>query len=172
MLSPISYLLFPADTIVHSGTFIEFRNGMINVSPIGRNASYVLLKYEYVRLAYVKFSLFSTSVTERNEFEAYDKVCAPLQLPQPSEPWISWICELIGFYSLSESWRTRSICQGSPRKVRRLRANLLHWWSNILRRLPQRMGQDLLPATCWGWEIRGDSFLRWQDIQGTTPSPD
>lgn len=34
------------------GTFIEFRNGMINVSPIGRNAS----------------------TAERNEFEAYDKV--------------------------------------------------------------------------------------------------
>ncbi|KAG2419884.1 phosphomannomutase [Aspergillus terreus] len=33
------------------GTFIEFRNGMINVSPVGRNAS----------------------VEERNEFEAYDK---------------------------------------------------------------------------------------------------
>jgi phosphomannomutase len=31
------------------GTFIEFRNGMINVSPVGRNAS----------------------VEERNEFEAY-----------------------------------------------------------------------------------------------------
>lgn len=31
------------------GTFVEFRNGMINVSPIGRNAS----------------------VEERNEFEAY-----------------------------------------------------------------------------------------------------
>ncbi|KAL2003463.1 hypothetical protein VTN02DRAFT_3774 [Thermoascus thermophilus] len=34
------------------GTFVEFRNGMVNVSPIGRNAS----------------------VEERNEFEAYDKV--------------------------------------------------------------------------------------------------
>ncbi|CAG8605795.1 4089_t:CDS:2 [Paraglomus brasilianum] len=34
------------------GTFIEFRNGMINVSPIGRNAS----------------------IAERNEFEAYDKI--------------------------------------------------------------------------------------------------
>ncbi|KAL4914018.1 eukaryotic phosphomannomutase [Aspergillus aurantiobrunneus] len=34
------------------GTFIEFRNGMINVSPIGRNAS----------------------VDERNEFQEYDKV--------------------------------------------------------------------------------------------------
>lgn len=34
------------------GTFLEFRNGMINVSPIGRNAS----------------------TEERNEFEKYDKV--------------------------------------------------------------------------------------------------
>jgi phosphomannomutase len=40
------------DIPVKRGTFIEFRNGMINVSPIGRNAS----------------------VRERNEFEAYDKI--------------------------------------------------------------------------------------------------
>jgi len=33
------------------GTFVEFRNGMINVSPIGRNAS----------------------IEERNEYEKYDK---------------------------------------------------------------------------------------------------
>lgn len=36
---------------VRRGTFIEFRNGMINVSPVGRNAS----------------------TQERNEFEAFDK---------------------------------------------------------------------------------------------------
>ncbi|KAG9237098.1 eukaryotic phosphomannomutase [Amylocarpus encephaloides] len=36
---------------VQRGTFVEFRNGMINVSPVGRNASTV----------------------ERNEYEAYDK---------------------------------------------------------------------------------------------------
>lgn len=35
---------------IKRGTFIEFRNGMINVSPIGRNAS----------------------VVERNEYNAYD----------------------------------------------------------------------------------------------------
>lgn len=34
-----------------SGTFIEFRKGMVNISPVGRNAS----------------------TKERNEFEAYDK---------------------------------------------------------------------------------------------------
>ncbi|KAG1869534.1 eukaryotic phosphomannomutase [Suillus subluteus] len=37
---------------IKRGTFVEFRNGMINVSPIGRNAT----------------------VQERNDFEAYDKV--------------------------------------------------------------------------------------------------
>ncbi|KAF2084208.1 eukaryotic phosphomannomutase [Saccharata proteae CBS 121410] len=39
------------DLPVKRGTFVEFRNGMINVSPVGRNAS----------------------VQERDEFEAYDK---------------------------------------------------------------------------------------------------
>ncbi|CCF57356.1 hypothetical protein KAFR_0C03640 [Kazachstania africana CBS 2517] len=40
------------DLPVRRGTFLEFRNGMINVSPIGRNAT----------------------TEERNEFEKYDKV--------------------------------------------------------------------------------------------------
>ncbi|BGP41585.1 Phosphomannomutase 1 [Rhodotorula kratochvilovae] len=40
------------DIPIKRGTFIEFRNGMVNVSPIGRNAS----------------------VQERDEFEKYDKV--------------------------------------------------------------------------------------------------
>ena len=39
------------DIPVKRGTFIEFRNGMINISPVGRNAS----------------------VQERNEFQEYDK---------------------------------------------------------------------------------------------------
>ncbi|KEZ44369.1 Phosphomannomutase [Scedosporium apiospermum] len=39
------------DVPVKRGTFVEFRNGMINVSPVGRNAS----------------------VQERNEYEAFDK---------------------------------------------------------------------------------------------------
>jgi phosphomannomutase len=39
------------DIPVKRGTFVEFRNGMVNVSPIGRNAT----------------------VDERNEYERYDK---------------------------------------------------------------------------------------------------
>lgn len=44
------------------GTFIEFRNGMINVSPVGRNAS----------------------TAERNEFEAWDKKtgCRPKMIEE------------------------------------------------------------------------------------------
>jgi phosphomannomutase len=40
------------DIPVMTGTFIEYRNGMVNISPIGRNATKI----------------------ERDEFEAYDKV--------------------------------------------------------------------------------------------------
>ncbi|KWU42382.1 putative phosphomannomutase [Rhodotorula sp. JG-1b] len=47
----ILHYIADLDIPIKRGTFIEFRNGMINVSPIGRNAS----------------------VNERNEFEAYDK---------------------------------------------------------------------------------------------------
>jgi phosphomannomutase len=39
------------DVPVKRGTFVEFRNGMINVSPVGRNAS----------------------IEERNQYEKYDK---------------------------------------------------------------------------------------------------
>jgi len=48
----ILHYIADLDIPLKRGTFIEFRNGMINVSPIGRNAS----------------------VDERNEFERYDKV--------------------------------------------------------------------------------------------------
>ncbi|KAI0767209.1 eukaryotic phosphomannomutase [Fomes fomentarius] len=47
----ILHYLADLDIPIKRGTFIEFRNGMINVSPIGRNAT----------------------VQERNDFEAYDK---------------------------------------------------------------------------------------------------
>ncbi|KAK6334186.1 Phosphomannomutase [Orbilia brochopaga] len=48
----ILHYIADLDIPVKRGTFIEFRNGMINVSPIGRNAT----------------------VQERNDFEAYDKI--------------------------------------------------------------------------------------------------
>ena len=52
MANFILHQIADMDIPVKRGTFIEFRNGMVNVSPIGRNAS----------------------ATERNEFEAYDRV--------------------------------------------------------------------------------------------------
>ena len=48
----ILHYIADLDIPIKRGTFIEFRNGMINVSPIGRNAS----------------------VQERHDFEAYDKI--------------------------------------------------------------------------------------------------
>lgn len=47
----ILHYIADLDIPIKRGTFIEYRNGMINVSPIGRNAS----------------------VQERNDFEAFDK---------------------------------------------------------------------------------------------------
>lgn len=49
--SRILHYIADLDLPIKRGTFIEFRNGMINVSPIGRNAS----------------------GQERNEYEKYDK---------------------------------------------------------------------------------------------------
>ncbi|KZP01632.1 eukaryotic phosphomannomutase [Calocera viscosa TUFC12733] len=48
----ILHYLADLDVPIKRGTFVEFRNGMINVSPLGRNAT----------------------VQERNEFQAYDNV--------------------------------------------------------------------------------------------------
>jgi len=47
----ILHYIADLDTPVKRGTFIEFRNGMINVSPIGRNAS------QQERVEYEKFDL-------------------------------------------------------------------------------------------------------------------
>lgn len=52
MVKVILHHIADLDIPVKRGTFIEFRNGMINVSPVGRNAS----------------------VQERDDFEAYDKI--------------------------------------------------------------------------------------------------
>ncbi|CAK5273830.1 unnamed protein product [Mycena citricolor] len=48
----ILHYIADMDIPIKRGTFVEFRNGMINVSPIGRNAT----------------------IAERKEFEAYDKI--------------------------------------------------------------------------------------------------
>jgi phosphomannomutase len=51
MTHRILHYIADLDIPIKRGTFLEFRNGMINVSPIGRNAS----------------------TQERNDYEAYDK---------------------------------------------------------------------------------------------------
>lgn len=58
-----------------SGCFVEFRNGMINVSPIGRNCRLgkAFLK-EFEKKLYILISSSFYSMKERAEFEAYDKI--------------------------------------------------------------------------------------------------
>lgn len=51
MSSWVLHYVADLDIPIKRGTFIEFRTGMVNISPIGRNAS----------------------TQERNDFEAYDK---------------------------------------------------------------------------------------------------
>lgn len=54
------------DILRVSGTFIEYRNGMINVSPIGRNCRYALSCVSLSRCE------ACSSYEERLEFNAYD----------------------------------------------------------------------------------------------------
>jgi phosphomannomutase len=55
-----------------SGTFIEFRNGMINVSPIGRNCSYVPFMLELSTAELSNLSI-KYSQEERIEFNKMDE---------------------------------------------------------------------------------------------------
>ncbi|KIY52930.1 eukaryotic phosphomannomutase [Fistulina hepatica ATCC 64428] len=52
MVKYVLHYIADLDIPIKRGTFIELRNGMMNVSPMGRNAT----------------------IAERNEFEAYDKI--------------------------------------------------------------------------------------------------
>lgn len=52
MVNFILHYIADLDIPIKRGTFVEFRNGMVNVSPIGRNAT----------------------IQERHDFEAYDKI--------------------------------------------------------------------------------------------------
>lgn len=67
------------------GTFVEFRNGMINVSPIGRNAS----------------------VEERNEFEAYvpdPRVARSSKLYRAWNFWLTIAIAMIRSTTSAETW--------------------------------------------------------------------
>jgi len=51
LINFVLHYIADLDLPIKRGTFVEFRNGMVNISPIGRNAT----------------------IQERHEFEAYDK---------------------------------------------------------------------------------------------------
>lgn len=119
------------------GTFIEFRNGMLNVSPIGR----------------------SCSQEERIEFYELDKV-SPSEMPRVCEDRVCHFVAVIGsvlsthqrnrqsvsFLFFSERKYTTTICSGSAERVCRERPHVFHryciskwvssfarswWWAGV-----------------------------------------
>jgi phosphomannomutase len=105
---------------VKRGTFIEFRNGMINVSPIGRNAS----------------------VQERNDYEKYDKEHGV------RKAFVEKLKERFGHLGLTCVFPLPPFLL-SPLLLLTILTDhpqLLHRRANLVRRLPHRLGQDLLPA--------------------------
>jgi len=108
------------DIPVKRGTFIEFRQGMLNVSPIGRNCSR----------------------EERNDFEKFDlehkvgprrPLCTLRALRPPRT------CHAAPRPGARDDGRQ---AQGG---VRRLSAHLLDRRPDLLRPFPAGLGQDLLP---------------------------
>ena len=97
------------------GTFIEFRNGMINISPVGRNAS----------------------KEERDEYEAWDKKT------KTREKMIAALKK-----EFPDSGLTYALLRYPPYLLRLIMVHkqVLNRRSNLLRCLPNRLGQDLLSA--------------------------
>jgi phosphomannomutase len=134
------HYLADLDIPVKRGTFVEFRNGMINVSPIGRNAT----------------------VAERNEYEKFD-----LQ-HNIRATFIEAIKKEFPDLGLTYIYHSR---------ISRLRSlttrQLLDWRSDLVRCLPNGVGQALLLTTHREREeptrrcrLHYDSLLRRQDVQG------
>jgi hypothetical protein len=131
---------------VKRGTFVEFRNGMINVSPIGRNAT----------------------IQERNEYEKFDlehkireQFVHAIREKFP-DLGLTYVVTLPKAGMSFRSTFTNNISQ----------QQLLHRRPNLLRRLPHRLGQDVLLAARRSREagqrrrVQHHPLLRRQDVQG------
>lgn len=108
----------------HRGTFIEFRSGLINVSPIGRNCS------QEERKAFHKYDQVIQSVTVvillllLQEHKIREKMVAVLQ-----EKFADLNLKVLTFSS--------TVAHPAP---------VLDWWRDQLRCVPTRVGQNILPA--------------------------
>ncbi len=119
------------DIPIKRGTFIEFRNGMINVSPIGRNASN----------------------DERRDYEIFDKEHGI------REAFVEKLRERFGhlgltcvFFFFVPCFLPSSTCYILDARSYMINVillsplQLLHRRTNLVRRVPHRLGQDVLPA--------------------------
>ena len=69
-----------------------------------------------------------------------------------------------------ESESSRELRSSPQGEVPGLRTDILYWWTDILRRVPHRLGQDLRAEPRREGRVRGDPFLRRQDVQGELSS--
>lgn len=124
LVNYILHYVADMDVPVKRGTFVEFRNGMINVSPVGRNAS----------------------TQERNEFEQFDKVSGVrakfVEDLKKKFPDIDLTYVFSAFLTAYNALLSLIAFMSTPFLVQ-----ILYWRPNLVRRLPSRLGQDLLPSS-------------------------
>lgn len=149
----ILHYIADLDIPIKRGTFIEFRNGMINVSPIGRNAS----------------------IQERNEYQKYDLE------HKIRETFVGILQEKFADLGLTYAspLLTNIHLLPSPPHPPRSGTNLIAMKQvfnrrpNFLRHLPRRVEQNLLPPPSRSRgqaarrrQLHERAFLRRQDGEG------
>lgn len=136
------------DIPVKRGTFIEFRQGMLNVSPIGRNCS------REERNEFEKFDLANKvreTMVDKLKVRARVSQRAPLRAPVASAPQrrlrVNVMRARAQIMTIVTSPLRRSLSRPTPRagRVCRPEADVLDWRPDLVRRLPSGLGQDLLP---------------------------
>lgn len=131
---PPSVVLRGVDRIANSstrGTFVEFRTGMINVSPIGRNARCAL----FTSLDHSSLKGIQSS----RAAQLYQVRQRKIDVPRGSSK---------NLIVKSGTWSPCCLRQSLEREIPRLRSHILHWRTNFIRHLPKWVGQDLLSSSC------------------------
>lgn len=106
----------------HRGTFIEFRNGMLNVSPIGRSCSQQE-RIEFYELDKVTL-LTHTRKRRSRTLLGEENVLKPVENPLHAVRSDQFLSENV---SPAERKDPREICGCSERRVQGERTGFLHW---------------------------------------------
>jgi phosphomannomutase len=133
LLNFILHYIADLDIPVKRGTFIEFRNGMLNVSPIGRNCS------REERNDFEKFDLASTPPVRATMVDVLRKEFADMDLTY----------SIGGQVHPSPPCCLPHMCTHRTTPLFFLALTFTHTHTrthaDLLRRVPQGLGQDVLP---------------------------